>query len=66
MIFRKMIKILGLILSFSILIVSDSFAANNDFASWKNSFKKRAIQSGISKEIVEAVSYTHLTLPTKA
>ena len=52
MIFRKMIKILGLILSFSILIVSDSFAVNNEFVSWKNSFKKRAIQSGISKEIV--------------
>ena len=50
-----MIKILGLILSFSILIVSASFAANNDFALWKNSFKKRAIQSGISKEIVEEI-----------
>tara|TARA_B100000886_G_scaffold226979_1_gene158222 strand:- start:2235 stop:3248 length:1014 start_codon:yes stop_codon:yes gene_type:complete len=55
MIFKKMIKILGLILSFSILIVSDSFAANNDFTLWKNSFKKRAIQSGISKEIVEDI-----------
>ena len=50
-----MIKILGLILSFSILIVSDSFAVNNDFLLWKNSFKKRAIQSGISKEIVEEI-----------
>ena len=50
-----MIKILGLILSFSILIDSDSFAVNNDFALWKNSFKKRAIQSGISKEIVEEI-----------
>ena len=55
MIFRKMIKILGLILSFSILIVSDSFAVNNDFALWKNSFKKRAVQSGVSKEIVEEI-----------
>ena len=55
MIFRKMIKILGLILSFSILIDSDSFAVNNDFALWKNSFKKRAIQSGVSKEIVEEI-----------
>ena len=55
MIFRKMIKILGLILSFSILIVPDSFAVNNDFALWKNSFKKRAIQSGVSKEIVEEI-----------
>ncbi len=55
MIFRKMIKILGLILSFSILIVSDSFAVNNDFLLWKNSFKKRAIQSGVSKEIVEEI-----------
>ena len=50
-----MIKILGLILSFSILIVPDSFAVNNDFLLWKNSFKKRAIQSGISKEIVEEI-----------
>ena len=50
-----MIKILVLILSFSILIVSDSFAANNDFELWKNSFKKRAIQSGISKKIVEEI-----------
>ena len=50
-----MIKILGLILSFSILIDSDSFAVNNDFALWKNSFKKRAIQSGVSKEIVEEI-----------
>ncbi len=50
-----MIKILGLILSFSILIVSDSFAVNNEFVLWKNSFKKRAIQSGISKEIVEEI-----------
>ena len=55
MIFRKMIKILGLILSFSILIDSNSFAVNNDFALWKNSFKKRAIQSGVSKEIVEEI-----------
>ena len=55
MIIRKMIKKLGFILSFSILIVSDSFAVNNDFAVWKNSFKKRAIQSGISKEIVEEI-----------
>ena len=55
MIFRKMIKILGLILSFSIFIVTDSFALNNDFALWKNSFKKRAIQSGVSKEIVEEI-----------
>ena len=55
MIFRKMIKILGLILSFSILIVPDSFAVNNDFLLWKNSFKKRAIQSGVSKEIVEEI-----------
>ena len=55
MIFRKMIKILGLILSFSILIISDSFAVNNEFVLWKNSFKKRAIQSGISKEIVEEI-----------
>ena len=55
MIFRKMIKILGLILSFSIFIVTDSFALNNDFALWKNSFKKRAIQSGISKKIVEEI-----------
>ena len=55
MIFRKMIKILGLILSFSILIISDSFAVNNDFVLWKNSFKKRAIQSGVSKEIVEEI-----------
>ena len=30
-----MIKILGLILSFSILIVPDSFAVNNDFVLWK-------------------------------
>ena len=50
-----MIKILGLILSFSILIDSDSFAVNNDFALWKNSFKKRAVQSGVSKEIVEEI-----------
>ena len=50
-----MIKILGLILSFSILIDSDSFAVNNDFALWKNSFKKRAIQSGVSKDIVEEI-----------
>ena len=55
MIFRKMIKILGLILSFSILVFSDSYAVNNDFALWKNSFKKRAIQSGVSKEIVEEI-----------
>ena len=44
MIFRKMTKILGLILSFSILIVSNSFAVNNDFAVWKNSFKKRPFE----------------------
>ena len=50
-----MIKILGLILSFSILIDSNSFAVNNDFALWKNSFKKRAVQSGVSKEIVEEI-----------
>ena len=50
-----MIKILGLILSLNILFVSNCFAINNEFLVWKNNFKKRAIKSGISKQIVEEV-----------
>ena len=50
-----MLKIFGLIFTFNILLFSNSFSKNDDFAVWKNDFKKRAIQYGISKEIVEDV-----------
>ncbi len=50
-----MIKILALFVTLNILFVSNSFSANKDFTFWKNDFKKRAIQSGISKDIVDEV-----------
>ncbi len=50
-----MLKIFGYILSLVILFITNSFANNKDFNLWKNSFKLRAIQSGVSKDLVDEV-----------
>ena len=57
MIFKKMLKNLITIIFFIFLIVfsSSSFANNSDFNLWINDFKKKAISSGISKNVVDDV-----------
>tara|TARA_Y100001958_G_C21198049_1_gene525099 strand:- start:488 stop:1486 length:999 start_codon:yes stop_codon:yes gene_type:complete len=50
-----MIKILGFILTINILFFSKSLAIDKEFNSWKIDFKKRAVQSGVSQEIVDEV-----------
>ena len=50
-----MLKKFGYILSLVILVITNSFAINKDFNLWKNSFKLRAIKSGVSKELVDEV-----------
>mgnify|MGYP001178423590 CR=1 FL=1 len=54
MIFKKMIRII--IFSFLInLLVSLNVLANSDFTLWKEEFKIKAINSGISKKVVEQI-----------
>ena len=50
-----MIKIIGYILAINIFFISNSFSSNQDFILWKSEFKKRAVKSGISKNVVDEV-----------
>ena len=65
MIFKKMLKNLISINLFIVLIVlpSYSLANNSDFESWINKFKKEAIVSGISKNVVDEVMSSAKFLP---
>ncbi len=65
MIFKKMLKNLISINLFIVLIVlpSYSLANNSDFESWINKFKKEAIVSGISKNVVDEVMSDAKFLP---
>ena len=63
MIIKKMFKIIKLIILFSILINSFSFASEPKFSEWIRNFKKQAIQNGISKEVVNDVMSEAKFLP---
>ena len=66
MIFTKMLKnlkILNLIIIFLILPFS-SLADNHDFNEWIEDFKKKAIDKGISKDVVEDVMSDAQFLPS--
>jgi len=66
MIFKKMLKNLITINSFIFLIVfsPSSLLANNlEFSLWIDDFKKKAISSGISKNVVDEVMSTARFLP---
>ena len=65
MIFKKMLKNL-LIINFIvtlILLPSSVLAKNNDFYSWVIDFKKKAIQSGVSTNVVNDVMSQAIYLP---
>ena len=66
MIFKKMLKNLITINSFIFLIVFSSsslFANNLEFSLWVDDFKRNAISSGISKNVVDDVMSTARFLP---
>ena len=64
MIFKKMLKNL-IIINFliSIAFSSSSLASNSEFNLWVDDFKKQAINSGISKKIVNDVMSDARFLP---
>ncbi len=50
-----MIKIIAYILVINFFLFSKSFSLDRDFNLWKDEFKKRAINSGISKTVVDEI-----------
>ena len=65
MIFKKMLKNLITINLFIFLIAFSSHSSNNnsEFSLWVDNFKKQAINSGISKKVVNEVMSDALFLP---
>ena len=63
MIIKKMFKIIKLILFFSILINSSSFSSEPTFDVWLKNFKKQAMQTGISENVVNDVMSEAKFLP---
>ena len=63
MIIKKMSKIIKLILFFNILICSSSFSFEPKFEDWLKNFKKLAIQTGISENVVNDVMSEAKFLP---
>ena len=65
MIFKKMLKNLITINLFIFLIVFPSHSSNNnsEFSLWVDNFKKQAIQSGVSKTVVNDVMSNAIFLP---
>ena len=55
MLIKKMIKIIKIILSLSILFISTSYGNEDNFETWLSNFKKVAISEGISKNVVNDV-----------
>ncbi len=58
-----MTKIIKFILSLSLVFTSCSFASENNFETWLNNFKKKAISEGISKKVVNDVMNDAKFLP---
>ena len=63
MIIKKMPKILSIILILNFLFIYPSISKENTFENWLNDFKKTAIESGISKEVVNDVMSSAKFLP---
>ena len=63
MIIKKMFKIIKLILFFSILINSSSFSSEPTFDVWLKNFKKQAMETGISENVVNDVMSEAKFLP---
>ena len=63
MIIKKMPKILSIILILNFLFTYPSISKENTFENWLNDFKKTAIDSGISKEVVNDVMSSAKFLP---
>ena len=58
-----MSKLIKLIFIFNIFLISEIHAQEHDFSIWLNSFKTKAIKSGISKKVVEDVMSDAKFLP---
>ena len=58
-----MSKLIKLIFIFNIFLVSEIHAQEHDFSIWLNTFKTKAIKSGISKKVVEDVMSDAKFLP---
>ena len=58
-----MSKLIKLIFIFNIFLISKIHAQEQDFSIWLNSFKTKAIKSGISKKVVEDVMSDAKFLP---
>ncbi len=63
MITKKMFKIITLIFSINILLIFKSFAATQNFEIWLGEFKDKAVNSGISPEVVNSVMAEAKFLP---
>ena len=58
-----MSKLIKLIFIFNIFLVSEIYGQEHDFSIWLNTFKTKAIKSGISKKVVEDVMSDAKFLP---
>ncbi len=63
MLIKKMVKIINIILSLSILFISTSYGKESNFETWLSNFKKVAISDGISENVVNDVMSDAKFLP---
>ena len=63
MLINKMFKIIKFALILKIFLTSNLVAENNDFLLWLETFKKRAIKSGVSQLVVDDVMTNAKFLP---
>ena len=63
MIIKKMLKIFIIVLNFNIFIISNVLSSDLNFNTWLIDFQKKAIKSGISKEVVIDVMSNAKFLP---
>ena len=63
MIIKKMFKIITLILSLNTFLIFEVNSKEQDFKLWLEEFKIRAINSGVSKSVVDDVMFGARFLP---
>ena len=63
MIFTKMFKFIIFFLSINLFSTINLFANNNDFSIWLTDFKIKAVNSGISKSVVDEILSNAKFLP---